>query len=528
MYDLIIRNGMVLDGAGNPSVRADVAIKDGKIAFVGAIDAEKESLKQLDASGNYVCPGFIDAHSHADVTVFSNPQSHNKAGQGITTDISGMCGTCNAPREQYLISHEEKKAGVAAGSMGYLASFPQTLKKMESMDLGVNMAQYIGHGAIRGAICEGTDQNRELSAKELDRMCGIIAEAMQEGAMGVSFGLIYPPGSYADMRELIECAKVAAKYNGSFSVHMRSESLRLVESVADMIEIARKADCKALISHHKAKGAANWNKTAQTLPLIERANAQGLQVGLDQYPFTASATYLGVYIPQKFQSGGRKKTLELLQNAEMRAQIRAEMQILKQEEESNFLNAGFAGTLISRSPAHPEFEGKTVQEVSDMLHKDPFDTAFDILLDDELDTDGIYFMMNESDIIRIMQNRRAMFGTDGGGVLPETITHPRIVGTFPQVLGKYVRELGVISIEDAVRKMTSLPAGFFNLPSKGLLKAGFDADIVVFDPQRVGCASDYKKTVPNTGLTAVFIDGKQVVENNIFNGTCAGKFIRMR
>lgn len=526
MYDRIIRGGQVIDGTGNPPFRADVAVKDGKIAFVGLLPPEAQAQEVLDAQGHYVTPGFIDAHSHADVTVFGNPESHNKAGQGITTDISGHCGTSNAPKDPASLRHEEEKLGRPAGSMSYLSSYGKTIAQLESMKLGVNMAQYVGHGSIRAIVCQGENQNRPLTKKELDHMEGLLKEAMEEGAMGVSFGLIYPPGSYADLDELVAAARVAARYDRSFSVHMRSESLRLVESVEDMIEVARRANCRALLSHHKAKGRVNWDKTTLTLPLIERANREGLEVELDQYPYTASATYLGVYIPQKFQAQGRAHTLELLRDKNARQEIRKAMEQVNPLEESNFQNAGFAGTLISRSPNHPEVEGLTVAELAEKWGKDPFDAAFDLLLEDNFDTDGIYFMMSEKDVIRVLQYRRTMVGTDGGGVMPGQITHPRIVGSFPQILGRYVRDLGVLEVEEAIRRMTSLPAQFFRLKNKGLLREGFDADLVVFDPLTIGCPSDYHTTVPNQGLKAVYIAGQKVVEDNIYNGTCAGQVIR--
>ena len=203
MYDWIIRGGQVIDGTGNPPFRADVAVKDGKIAFVGLLPPETQAEEVLDAQGHYVTPGFIDAHSHADVTVFGNPESHNKAGQGITTDISGHCGTSNAPKDPASLRHEEEKLGRPAGSMSYLSSYGKTIAQMESMKLGVNMAQYVGHGSIRAIVCQGENQNRPLTKKELDHMEGLLKEAMEEGAMGVSFGLIYPPGSYADLDELV-------------------------------------------------------------------------------------------------------------------------------------------------------------------------------------------------------------------------------------------------------------------------------------------------------------------------------------
>ncbi len=521
MFDVIFRGGKLIDGTGNPAFSADIAFQGEKIAFIGWLPPETEAAKIIDCRGKIIAPGFIDAHSHSDVTVFSHPESYNKAAQGITTDISGMCGTSNAPRDPAMLKIEEKHHGQ---SMPYLADYAATMEHLKALPLGVNMGQYVGHGSLRSIVCRG-DQNRPLTPKELDALCGLAGEAMDAGAVGVSFGLIYPPGSYADLEELSAVAACAAKRHKSFSVHMRSESFRLVESVEDMIEVARRSGAKALISHHKAKGRENWNKSRQTLALIERANEEGLEVGLDQYPFAASATYLGVYIPQKFQSGGRANTLKLLRDPAMRREIRAEMERVNPFEESNFRCAGFDGTMVSRSPAHPEWEGKTMAEIATLQGKDPFDAAFDLLLDDELDTDGIYFMMNEADIIRIMQYPRTMVGTDGGGIAPGQITHPRILGTFPQVLGRYVRELGVLRPEEAIRKMTSLPANFFGLKHKGLLKEGFDADVVVYDPQTIACLSDYHHNRPNAGLSAVYIGGKQVVSENLFVQSGAGKLL---
>lgn len=530
VFDLVIRNGSVLDGSGSPAFTADVAILDGRIVAIGSL-GDAAAKANLDASGSIVCPGFIDTHSHSDLTLFDEPSMWNKLEQGVTTEIAGMCGLSLAPvpqgRATDVLETMPFLSQSTARRIDQFPNFRSLFEAYQHQSHGANLAVYAGHGTIRAAVM-GSNPGQPTK-QQTESMCSLLSEAMQAGALGVSFGLIYPPGVFSQTEELIVLARVAAFYQGGITVHLRSEGRRLVESVREMIEVAHKSDAYLLLSHHKAAGKQNWGKIRQTLDIIDQANAQGIRVSLDAYPYTASSTSLKTLIPAKFHADGAHGLLELFASSTGRRKIRDEMLDPDTDGETQFINAGFDGTLIIDSPNCPEAKGKTITQLAQASGKDPFDVLFDILQSDQLASMAAYFMMCDEDVETILKHPRTMIGTDGVSIARGTSEAPRAMGSFPRILGRCVRQRGLLTLPEAVHKMTSLPAETLGLAGKGILKEGYDADLVVFDPEIVIDRADFESfDAHNEGIRAVFVNGLQVVATDRFNGLQVGQVLRNR
>ncbi len=523
MFDLIIRNGRIIDGTGAPSHHGDVAIKDGKIVKIGRKLAG-DTAKEIDVGGLVIAPGFIDAHSHGDMAVENFPQSTYKLEQGVTTEIGGMCGHAPAP---FSADHLEdcRRTSVtliadgAALDYESRSTFGTFLKKMQTKSIGTNMGFLMGHGTIRAAVMGY--EHRDPTPDELRRMCEYVAEGMEHGAMGISFGLIYPPGAYAKTEEMIEICKVVEKYGGLFTIHMRNEGSRLNESVEEVITMVKETGIKGVISHHKASGGkGNWGKPYHTLGRIEEVNEEGYDLFVDQYPYTASSTGLNTDIPQDMHSLGTKRILEIL--ADPNERIALEKSVLG----GKTAQQRFSGTMIGNSLSHPHLAGRMLLEAAEEEGKTPCDLLFDLLLADELSTGGIFWGMCETDIELIMSYPRTMIGTDGLYYPGSIGAHPRAFGTFPRVLGRYCREQGLFTVEEAVHKMTGLPAMVYNLTGKGLIREGMDADITIFDPETIIDNADYKNfNAKCTGIHYVFMAGELVVTDAVHDGRMLGKAI---
>ena len=523
MYDLLIKNAYVIDGTGAPGFHSDVAVKDGRIAAVAPV-IRGEAERTIDATGLTLTPGFIDAHSHSDVLIEEYPECIAAVEQGITTQIAGMCGESAAPIspdhvEEGLQIVNSLKGGELASPVEDRFTFTKYMGVVDK-PLGTNMAFLVGHGNVRAAVMGFA--SRKPTPEELEQMKDLVREAMDGGAYGISFGLIYPPGSYCDADEMIALCKVVAERGGVMTVHLRSESGGLVEAVEEMLHVTRESGVRCVISHHKATGGpANWGKTEETLALIEQANADGFDVYCDQYPYTASGTGLATNIPDKMHELGTEKLLEILSTKEGRAQLRPMILGTREPKER------FKYTMIGSSPAHPEYNGRMLNDIADELGQDAYELQCDILLDDKLLTGGIFHTMSEDDLKRVMQYRRAMVGTDGLWYPGCEGTHPRSIGTFPRVLGKYVRQEKYIPLTEAIRKITSMPAQVYSLKGKGIVTAGFDADLVLFDAEKIIDRAEYGNFRPRCeGLHYVIVGGKIAVEDAVFNGTKAGSIIR--
>ncbi len=525
MYDLVIINARIVDGTGCPSYHGEVAVKDGKIAAVG-IRLNQAGANVIDAKGHVVAPGFIDSHSHSDLIVEEYPECIGALEQGITTQVGGMCGESPAPLSAERLDETLRVIGALSGDVRGGAdrrfSFGSYLDYIDK-PLGTNMAFITGHGNIRA--CVMGYENRKATPEELEKMKALLADTMDGGSLGISFGLIYPPCSYCDTDEMAELCKVVASRGGVMTVHMRSENHRLVEALEEMLDVTRRSGVRCVISHHKATGGpANWGKTYRTIELIERANLEGLDVFCDQYPYTASSTGLNTNIPGELFALGVPAMMDMLASPEKRAELRKRIVGEGTSEQR------FQYTMIGHSKSHPQFNGMMLNDAAKSLGVDPYELQCDLLLADNLSTGAIFHTMSEDDLKNVMRYKRTMVGTDGLWHPGSEGGHPRGIGTYPRVLGRYVRQQQVIPLEEAVRKMTSMPAAVYSLDLKGLVKTGFDADLVIFDPDTIIDNADYgaKFRERCTGLDYVFVGGKIAVRDSVFTGETGGKIIRRK
>ncbi|HEY5639973.1 MAG TPA: D-aminoacylase [Dehalococcoidia bacterium] len=463
-YDVLIRGGTVVDGTGVPGLRADVAVNGERIAAIGNLGGE-QAAREIDATGRTVAPGFIDVHAHDDAAVLSTPMDF-KLMQGVTTDIVGNCGAGIAP---YNPERGTVPAiGMVLGDIGEAGwrSFGEYMAAVKKAQPAVNVACLVPHGVVRYATI-GMD-TRAPSPEELDKMREHVREGMAAGAVGLSTGLIYPPGRFAETEEIIECAREAAAEGGLYVSHIRDEGERLMEAVEEAVRIGAEAGLPAQISHHKASGPRSWGRTRDSISYIEERRASGQDVTFDVYPYTAASTVLSAFIAQP--EGADPDTV-----------------------------------LLASVPGRPELEGKTLRQAADELDL-PVPDATSAILRDAPGAVAIFFTMDEADVQRVVSHEQCMIGSDGiptGGK-----PHPRLYGTFPRVLQKYVREERLVSLEEGVRKITSLPARRFKLGERGELREGWAADIVVFNAETIADVATYEepRQYP-AGIDYVIVNG---------------------
>ncbi|MBI5578756.1 MAG: D-aminoacylase [Deltaproteobacteria bacterium] len=528
-FDLVIRNGRIIDGTGNPYYRADVGFAGGKIRRIAKRIEPSGTRVVLDAENRVVCPGFVDAHTHDDLYLLSRPTCDDKVLQGVTTVVIGNCGQSVAPISD---AHRD----VITGSFKFLGSglnqedlniksFDDYLQKLEGLKPGINVIPLVGHSTVR--MCTMGMANRKPTTTELKGIQSHVSNAMRDGAFGLSTGLIYAPGNYATTEEIVELAKMLTPFGGIYATHMRSESEQELDAIVEAIRIGEEAGVHVHIAHHKIAGKTNWGKSTDTLRLMAEARSRGIEVTCDQYPYRAGSTYLAAVLPPRVLADGPKVYGSRLRDAAFRAEIVSEIKDANSPGWENLIKgAGFDGIMISVS-RHSKYVGKTIAEIADLERKDPFNVIFDLVAEESREVIAILFMMGDEDICRIMRNPWTMIGSDGIPGFGINRVHPRMTGTFPRVLGKYVRKEGVLSLEEAVRKMTSLPAQTFGLKSKGLLKEGFDADLVVFDPDTIIDCSTYEE--PNRapeGICNVFVNGQLAAENGRILGAASGQVLR--
>ena len=487
--------------------------------------------RTIDAGGLVVAPGFIDVHSHDDAYLLITPGCDDKVRQGVTTDVIGNCGFSLAPVAEAHRDDLRKASAIMGGShlsddFWQLSSFEEFLGLLDSARPGINVVPLVGHGTVRIAVLGF--ENRAPTESELSEMKRLTTDAMKAGAFGLSSGLIYVPANYADTDEIIELAKIAGQYGGIYTTHMRSEGDRQMEAIAETLRIASEARIAAHISHHKIAGKHNWGQSADTLELFTRARAEGLSVTCDQYPYQAGSTILAAALPPHIQAQGPDLFAEKLRLPEVRQAIINEIEQGSDARWENLLKgAGFENIVISVSPNHPEYIGKSIARIAEMESKAPYDVFFDLLIEEQLEVAMVIFMMDEKDVVRIMKDPITMIGTDGVPGFGTSKVHPRMIGTFPRILGRYVRDQGILSLEEAVRKMTSLPAQTFGLFKKGILRERLDADMVIFDPQTIIDNSTFDDPAqPPAGIRWVIVNGEIAVENGQVMGATSGKVLR--
>jgi len=514
MYDLIIKNGRIIDGTGTSPYYADLAIQNGKIASIAPeIEGGK---KVIDASGLTVTPGFIDSHSHSDADILKFPDQVEKAEQGITTSIGGQCGATKAP---IGITHKAYDVGSFGKSSQVYKTMGTFLELAKDVPLGSNLATFVGHSALRNAVIGPYD--RVPSKDELKEMGDLLREGMAHGALGISFGLVYPTSCFAQTDELIYLAKVAAECGGILSAHIRDEGDKLVEACEEFIEIIKASGARGIFSHHKAMYKENWGKVKVTLGMIDKANQAGCDIYCDAYPYTASDTYLSTtFIPKEYKSGGGLAMAKNLADPAIRERIKS----VHKKRFGADDDLGWA--LVTVCPSCPEYAGLRLNEIAKIHGKDVYDTIFDILIANKHTCEACFFLMSEEDLETVLAHPRCMICTDSSIKGSTEVYHPRLRGSFPRVLGRYVRERGVVALPEMIRKMTSLPAEVYGLCGKGVLKEGFDADICIFDADRIIDKADFTSCHERAeGLHYVLINGSVVVENAVYNGTRAGKLL---
>jgi len=533
MFGLIIRNGCIVDGTGNPWFKADVGVKDEKIVVIGNLDAEK-SAEVIDARGLMVCPGFIDMHSHSDLALLINPKAESKIRQGITTEVIGNCGSSAAPlndaaKEEIMKTTpmiQEAELELDWSTMG------EYIRTLQSRGVAVNVVPLVGNANIRRLVV-GCDK-RLPTKDELEDMKTILTQAMHDGAFGLSSGLIYAPSCYSDTNELIELCKVVAQFGGIYTSHIRGEGDMLLNSVKEAIKIGEKTKVPVQISHHKAVGKANWGKPKQTLKMINDARTKGLDITCDVYPYTAGSFGLDAMFPPYAHEGGVDALVDRLKEPATRKKLKNDIKKGVRGWASPLKDAGWDDTVIAYCKGHPEYEGKRVSEIADVMGKDVFDLVFDLVAEEMASVSVIRFMMCDDDVCTVLKHSASTIGTDASarapyGILAKGKPHPRSYGTFPRILGKYVREEGLLTFEEVIQKMTLLPAQKLKLNDRGLIKENMWADIVVFDPKKVADKATYAEPhqYPE-GIEYVLVNGKIVIDRSKHRGTLSGKVLRLR
>lgn len=478
--DILIKNGKIIDGTGNSWYYGDLAIKKDRILAVGQLGKVKARLV-IDAKGRAITPGFIDVHTHIEGGERKTPTADNFIYDGVTTVITGNCGLSHADTGKYL-------------------------QFLDSLQLSVNVATFIGHNAVRQAVM-GT-ANRVPTAEEQQQMEDLVQTAMKKGAMGFSTGLIYIPGTYSQTPEVVGLARVAARYGGVYTSHIRNETDKIFEAIEEALNIGRQTGMSVQISHFKI-GKPNWYRSHETLAMVVKAREEGFDVSIDQYPYAASSTTLNAIVPPWALENGRDSISARLHHAPTREKLKAEMiQDMVRRDRPDFSYA-----VVASFPPNPAYNGKSITEINQLLGRpatipDEIETILD--LTEQGSAAMVYHSMNEADVETIMRYPFTMFASDGGiREFGAGMPHPRSYGTNARILGQYVREKKILVLEDAIRRMTSLPAQKFGLSNRGLLRPGMKADVLVFDPARVQEMSTYEKPhAYSAGMDYVLVNGQ--------------------
>ena len=498
-YDILIRNGRVIDGSGNPWHRADIGIRDGRIAAIGLL-APAEAKRTIDAADHIVAPGFIDIHNHGRRGIFKVPTAVNYVRQGVTTIIEGNDGGSPIPLRKFL-------------------------DQLEEAEIAVNVGSFVGHGSIRREVIGAA--GRQATAEELDQMRNITRRAMEAGALGLSTRLFYVPGVFAPTDEIIELAKVAAEYQGMHISHMRDEAGGLLDSVRETIAIGEKGGLPTQLTHHKAIGPPNWGDSRRTIELVEAARARGVDVTIDQYPYTASSTGSAALYESWVQEGGREKLLDRLKNPDLKKRI--------QRETAHLIRTNRGGgdpknVQLAFCKWDTSLNGKTLADITRERGREvTFMTATQTAIEIEIagGCKTVYHAMSAEDVERIMQYPGTMISSDGEiPIFGEGVLHPRSYGTYPRVLGRYSREKGVLRLEDAVRKMTSLPAQRIGQFDRGLLRPGMKADITIFDEKRIIDRAEFGDPHQYAeGILYVLVNGKLVLDDGRLTAARPGQVL---
>jgi N-acyl-D-amino-acid deacylase len=528
VFDLKIEGATVIDGTGAEGSRADVGVSDDVIAAVGDLSRESAG-STLRAAGRVLAPGFIDMHSHSDWRLWENRRAESKIRQGVTTEVVGNCGFSPAPvATEFLDDLRGFALYVPTGMDFRWRSVGEYLRAFDADGTALNVVQLVGHGTLR--IATMGFARRAPDVKELARMQRLMADAMEDGAWGLSTGLIYAPGSYAATEEIVEIARVAGRHRGFYASHIRGEGATLLDAVTEAIRVGREGDLPVQVSHIKAAGRPNWGKVAAALALIDAARAEGLDVMADVYPYTASSTTLRTLLPDWALEGGVEAMMQRLGDPAVRARIRSELEA-PVTGQSLLDRIGWENIMIAYCARRKDAEGKRLSELGAARGLDPLEAALELIVDEAGKAYMILFQLDEADLRRALVHPIVMIGSDGSSLAPygplgAGKPHPRSYGTFPRVLGEYAREQRVLGLPEAVHKMTGLPAQRLGLRDRGVVRVGAKADLVVFDRKRVADQATYEE--PHrypVGVEHVLVNGRLVIKDGEHTGSLPGRLL---
>jgi N-acyl-D-amino-acid deacylase len=529
-YDLLIRNGRVIDGTGSPWYAGDVGIRDGRIAAIGRL-TDATAKQTIDAAGKVVAPGFIDMLGQSELTILVNPSLPSKIFQGITTEITGEGGSAG-PLTDSIIAADRAYYDHLRITPDW-RTLGEYFARLERQGMGINLASYVGATQVRRVVLG--DGDRTPTAEELERMKALVRDGMRDGAVGVSTALQYPPAPYAKTEELIALAAEASKLGGMYASHMRSEENEIASALDEAIRIGREADIPVEIWHIKVAGRRNWGRMPEVVAKIDSARRAGVDIAADTYAYPAWFNSMSAFVPPWAHDGGDARMIERLRDPAMRRRIRREMLAPGKGWDNEWQEIPGAGAVLIgavQNPALVSYQGKTLAAVAKLRKTDPIETIFDLLIEDKAYTNVAVFGMAEPDIVLALRQPWVSINNDSQGTAPDGILgqehpHPRAYGTFPRILRKYVREEHRLTLEDAIRKFTSLPAQRMRLGDRGVLKVGMWADVVVFDPATVRDLATFDR--PNQlsqGMQWVLVNGVPVIADAKATGVLPGRVLR--
>lgn len=529
-FDLVITNGHIVDGTGSPWYSGDIGIRDGRIAAIGNLSGAARK-RTVDANGKVVAPGFVDMLGQSETTILVDPRLPSKIYQGITTEITGEGGSA-APLNDTIIANDRP------GYQHYKINpdwrtFRQYFSRLEKQGMGINLASYVGATQVRRMVLGDADV--QPTPEQLEKMKALVREAMRDGAVGVSTSLMYAPAPYAKTEEIIALASEASKFGGIYATHIRNESDSVLESIDEAVRIGREAHIPVEIWHFKVAGKSNWGRMPELIARVNKARVEGVDVEADTYAYTAWFNGMSAFVPAWAHDGGDAKLIERLKDPATRARIRKDMETPSKDWDNEWDEiSGPQDVMIGvvQNPELKKFQGRRLSEVAKALNKDPMDALLDLLIEDKAFTGCAVFGMSEPDVALALEQPWVSVDNDSSGTSPEGILgeehpHPRAYGTFPRILRKYVREEKKLTLEEAIRKFSALPAQRMRLTDRGVLKQGVWADVVVFDPETVRDLATFDD--PNRlseGMEYVLINGVPVIENGKMSGALPGKVLR--
>jgi N-acyl-D-amino-acid deacylase len=528
-YDVVIRGGTIYDGSGTAPYRGEVAVSGDRIAYVGR-SAPGRAAREIDASGLAVAPGFINMLSWATESLIQDGRGQSDIRQGVTLEVFGE-GWSMGPMTEEMKRREESRQSDIRYPIVW-TSLGEYLEHLERRGVAHNVASFVGAATVR--IHELGEGDVDPNPEQLGRMRALVRQAMDEGAMGVGSSLIYAPGNFAETDELVALVSEAGRCGGMYISHMRSEGDRIFESLNELIEISRRSGAPAEIYHLKLAGRDNWSRYEEVIRRIEAARAEGLRITANMYTYPAGATGLDAAMPLWVQAGGQEAWIERLRDPAIRARVAAEMQRPGEGWENLYYGAGAAGMILTqfRNPALRQYTGKTLAEVAAMRGTSPEETAMALVVEDNSRVGTIYFLMSEDNVRRQVQLPWMSFGSDAESLAPEGVflnsnPHPRAYGTFARLLGRYVRDERLVTLQEAVRRLTSLPASNLRLTDRGSLRAGHFADLAIFDPAAIADRATFAEPHQYAaGMRHVFVNGTQVLADGEHNGATPGRAVR--